>query len=349
MQIIRFEMFIDQINQENKLKLEELVLERFLILKYINFDSLKLSLETFFKKEVTCEELVQNFLEDEEIQKNVYETLKKGFENVSKKAEKDNSVFNLNLHNVFWNNNGKMIMRDVSINETVISKEIENNIKNHFDFMFIKLQEDFNKWQNSVEKAFKLQSENFSVKENGVQVTVKVENFKKMLSYFIKILLPFITDKKIIDELNKHEFLNTDDDPMTFDGNVKRPKNKTFNTDDGFQNELSNKVSPSISTFNIPISCPDIVLHWAMMFAYGNLKKMRKIPLRHFQSISIHAESIIENYSKQDNLMKNAFNNLTIDVAKLIIKQINELTDEVKEEDQLTRFITIEYINENYK
>ena len=225
--------------------------------------------------------------------------------------------------------------------------------KNHFESIFIKLQEDFNKdfnkLQDFVEKAYKFQSENVSVKENGVQVTVKVENITKMLSYFIKILLPFITDKKIIDELNKHEFLNTDDDPMTFEGNIKRPKNKTFNTDSGFQNELSNKVSPSISTFNIPISCPDIVLHWAMMFAYGNLKKMRKIPLRHFQSISIHAESIIENYSKQDNLMKNAFNNLTIDVAKLIIKQINELTDEVKEEDQLTRFITIEYINENYK
>lgn len=234
--------------------------------------------------------------------------------------------------------------------ETV--KLFEKLFINYFD----KFLEEINSLKDFIEKKLTIKQNNFCINDNGVQVTMNVvkketdkNNFEKMLNCFVEILMPFITDENVIEKMkNKGEkiesFKSENSEIINVDINQSNlPNNKNY------QNEFAAKASKTISSVSVPMNNSDLVYYWAMTFACGNFETLRKIPWQKFQNISIQAKSIIDEYNKQDKLMKTIYCNQTIDVAKLIIKQINELADNAKEDDQLFRFITIEDLNKSFK
>ncbi len=354
-QIIRFKNSIYQSNQMPESKLEKFVMERFVIFNYISFDSLKYFLENNLKKVVTRDELVNNFLVDQEKQEKVFETVidmtKHVIEKMNETTVKEGSTFHINLQNVFLASNSNSNFGNIAISGSEnVSEKTMNQFEKTFVEPLIKLQNEVSSLSNSIEKAYAFKSNSCNVEKEGVQITVEVEDLKEMLKFFIKYLLPFFTDEKVVEKLN-NEWWNIDIDDkesMTLIGNIAKAKQSFSNTD--FKNELTTKIPESISSFSVPINNSDIVYYWAMMFAYGDLNQMRiSVPFQHLKKISLHVQALIEHYKKPNVILKNFHNNLTVQVSKLIIKQIDELTADAKEEKQLTRFITKEYLNEKFK
>lgn len=362
--MIRFKNSFYKFNQVQESKLEEFVMKRFTIFNYISFDSLQLFFETSNPKKVTREELVNNLLTDQEKQEQVFNKVEdvitnKVLTNMSKTKVQNGSIITYILNGVFINADSDATYRDIEINSGGVSQEKHDQLGNMLVERIKKLENKINFLQNSVDK-YNIKSEDFNVDQNGVQVKIKIEDIQTLLSFFINFVLPFINeettpenfvDDKWLGEGAKNKVFMTLIENLAQEKTNRKKTNNSDMTNAKLRNELKEKISESISTVSIPIGNYDLVMYWAMMFAYGDLNQMRnKIPLRHFKSISIHAENIINSYQNQNEIMKNSHNNLTVHVANLIIKQIDELTDEViKETDQLERYITIDYLNKQFK
>ncbi len=358
LQIIRLKNSFYQFHQVKKPKLYEFIMERFAIFNYINFDSLKYFLENYLKKEVTCEDLVNIFLNDQEKKEQVFDTVINMTTNFIKKlfgkTVKDGAVYNINLQNVFLTSDSIATFGDITISGSEnVPNETINKLKEIMVEPLMKVEKTINSLNNSIEKALYTFTPTIcDVEKEGVEITVEVKDLNEMLKFFIKYLLPFLSDKKTVEKLDNKWFnVDIDDkDSMTFIGNIAKAQKKSFNTNSNLQNELSATISESVSLSG-QVNNFDAVYYWAMMFAYGDLNEMRiSVPPQHFQKISLHARALIEIYKQQNIIMQNNFHSkITVQVSELVIQQIEELTVEINERKQLTRRITKEYVNKHFK